>query len=68
MIELHDDFGNIATIEKVMRKPYNGATSEYVTFVLSLMAEDGFMYHRSCYDKMESLGNVLGKFSCGTWH
>lgn len=66
---LKDDYGNIATIEKIETIPYRGATKKTPLFRLSLMAEydNNFLYHVSCYETLEETIRELHKCSCGTF-
>ena len=64
-----DDYGNIATIEKIETIPYRGATKKTPLFRLSLMAEydNNFLYHVSCYETLEETLAELLKCSAGTF-
>ena len=68
---LKDDYGNIATIEKIETIPYRGATKKTSLFRLSLMAEFDnnflFLYHVSCYETLEETLAELSKCSAGTF-
>lgn len=66
---LKDDYGNIATIEKIETIPYRWATKKTPLFRLSLMAEydNNFLYHVSCYETLEETIHELHKCSCGTF-
>ena len=66
---LKDDYGNIATIEKIETIPYRGATKKTPLFRLSLMAEydNNFLYHVSCYETLEETLAELSKCSAGTF-
>lgn len=66
---LKDDYGNIATIEKIETVPYRGATKKTPLFRLSLMAEydNNFLYHVNCYETLEETLAELLKCSAGTF-
>ena len=66
---LRDDYGNIATIEKIETIPYRGATKKTSLFRLCLMAEydSNFLYHVSCYETLEETLVALLKCSAGTF-
>ena len=66
---LKDDYGNIATIEKMQTIPYRGAPIKTPLFRLSLMAEydNNFLYHVSCYETLEETLAELLKCSAGTF-
>lgn len=67
MITMKDDFGNIATVEKMRTKPYNSATKMVDAYCVSLFDETGFMYFRSVYETLTSALAKIKKFSCGTF-
>ena len=66
---LHDDYGNIAKIEKWNTIPYKGAKEKTPLFRLCLMAayDNNFVYHISCYETLEGALKELQKCSCGTF-
>lgn len=66
---LKDDYGNIATIEKMEVLPYKGASKKELCFRLCLMAEydNNFLYHVSCYETLEETIHKLTEFSVGTF-
>lgn len=65
----HDDYGNIATIEKWETLPYRGAKEKTTLFRLNLMAayDSNFLYHVSCYETLKDAIDKLRGFSCGTF-
>lgn len=69
MVQLHDDFGNTATITEKMTLPYRGASKKVKAYVLSLTADydNDFLYHVSVHESMEEVERKLGKLSCGTF-
>ena len=66
---LKDDYGNIATIEKMQTIPYRGVSIKTPLFRLCLMAEydNNFLYHVSCYETLEETLAELLKCSAGTF-
>ena len=66
---LKDDYGNIATIEKIETIPYRGAAKKTPLFRLSLVAEydNNFLYHVSCYETLKDTFTELSKCSAGSF-
>lgn len=61
-------FGNSATIEAMMMRPYKGAEKEQ-GYRLCCYAEhdDGRLYHCSCYETYDEAYNKMMSISCGEW-
>ena len=68
-MKLTDNYGNSATIEKVMTLPYKGAKTRVEAYILKLFADydNGFNYHVSMHESLEDAKQKLSKFSCGTF-
>ena len=66
---LRDDYGNIATIEKIESIPYMGAAIKIPLFRLCLIAEydNDFVYYVKCYETLDNTLSELSKISCGTF-
>ena len=68
--ELHDDFGNIATIKRERHFPYRDAKYRETCYILSLTADydNDWQYFVSTYPTIDDVYNELKHISCGTWH
>ena len=64
---LKDDYGNIATIEKMQTIPYKGASIKAPLFALWQNMITIFLYHVSCYETLEETLAELLKCSAGTF-
>ena len=66
---LHDDYGNRAEIERVIRLPYKGAHKHETAYRLSLYAEynNDFLYFVLLYESEHDAMKELENFSCNTW-
>lgn len=66
---LRDQYGNLASIEKVECIPYNGARKKELCFRLSIIAEydNNFLYHVSCHETLQHALYRLHEFSNGTF-
>lgn len=68
--QLHDDYGNTATIERVTNRPYRDAPHKETSYRLSLTADynNDFLYHVSVYETLDEIDEKLTRISCGIWH
>lgn len=66
---LHDNFGNTATIEKVMILPYKGARQKELAYILKLTAdyEENLLYRLTTHETIADVYKELEKISCNTW-